>query len=182
MIAPLFLSKGNFYKNIHKELDNLYYTIIWLLASVGLIFADQWIKNWVVATLSNTPTVPLIQDVLHLTFCKNYGAAFSILQGKTVFLVVITSTVLLALLFLLLTRRIQSKMLISSISLIIAGGVGNLIDRVMREGNYVVDYIDFRLINFPVFNLADICICTGTGLFLLYMLFIEPKERQTNHE
>lgn len=152
------------------------YTVIWLLISVGLIVSDQLIKSWVLNNLSQVDTVPLIDGVLHLTFRKNYGAAFSILQGKTLFLVVLTSILLVGLLYLILSRKINSKMVTASIALILAGGVGNLIDRITREGGFVVDYIDFRLINFPVFNLADICVCTGTGLFLLYVLFFEQKE------
>lgn len=58
------------------------------------------------------------------------------------------------------------------------GGAGNLIDRLFREGGYVVDLFDFRLINFPVFNVADICVTVGMALFLIYFIFIERKEHR----
>ncbi|MEG1994096.1 MAG: signal peptidase II, partial [Oscillospiraceae bacterium] len=72
--------------------------------------------------------------------------------------------------------KIQNKCLIISLVLIISGGVGNLIDRI-RLG-FVVDYLDFRLINFPVFNFADCCVVIGTALVLIYVFFIEPKEKK----
>ncbi|MEE0783348.1 MAG: signal peptidase II, partial [Negativibacillus sp.] len=62
--------------------------------------------------------------------------------------------------------------------LILSGGAGNLVDRLFRPGGYVVDLFDFRLIHFPVFNVADICVCVGVTLFLIYFLFIERREHQ----
>lgn len=152
------------------------FTVICLAVSAVLVGIDQAIKLWAVNHLSIIDTIPLIPNVLHLTYQKNYGAAFSILHGKTSFLIILTSTLLLVMLVVLLSRKIKSKPIIISISLILAGGVGNLVDRLMREGGFVVDYIDFRLIHFPVFNFADICVVSGTILLMIYLLFLEGKE------
>ncbi|MEG1448730.1 MAG: signal peptidase II [Oscillospiraceae bacterium] len=151
-------------------------TILCLIAIAVLIIADQLIKLWAMSTLMPIVSIPIIKDVFHLTYVANHGAAFSILQGKTFFLIAITSIALGVALYLLLSKKIQNKCLIISLVLIISGGVGNLIDRI-RLG-FVVDYLDFRLINFPVFNFADCCVVIGTALVLIYVFFIEPKEKK----
>lgn len=144
-----------------------------LAAAAVLTFIDQLIKKWAATSLIKVGTIPLIKDVFHLTYVENYGAAFSILQNKTILLIIITTIALLLSAYLLIFKKITDKVLISGIALVISGGIGNLIDRVSR--GFVVDYLDFRLINFPVFNFADICVVCGTGLIVFYMLFLEDK-------
>ena len=151
-------------------------TVLCLISIVILIFIDQIIKIWAMSSLMPIGTVPILNEVFHLTYIKNYGAAFSILQNKTYFLIAVTSVAICFALYLLVSKKIQNKCLITSVVLIIAGGIGNLIDRI-RLG-YVVDYLDFRLINFPVFNFADCCVVIGTALVLIYVFFIEPKEKK----
>ncbi len=142
-----------------------------LLTAAALIGVDQLIKHWAFTELQQLPTIPLIQDVLHLTYSENRGAAFSILYGKTELLMVMNTILLLVLLYLLVKKKFPHPFAMGSITLIFAGGLGNMIDRVIREGSFVVDYIDFRLINFAIFNFADICVVCGTFLLLFYMLF-----------
>lgn len=149
---------------------------IWLGIAALLVAADQFVKFWAESSLSQVDTIALIPGVFHLTYVQNFGAAFSTLQNQRILLVLGTSILLVLILILLLMQKIRSPWLVSSWSLILAGGLGNLIDRVFRTGGYVVDLFDFRLINFPVFNVADICVCCGTGLLLIYILFIERKE------
>ncbi len=144
-----------------------------LLTAAVLVGIDQLIKHWAFTQLQLLDTIPLIQDVLHLTYSENRGAAFSILYGKTELLMVMNSILLLVLLYLLLKKKIPHPFAMGSLTLIFAGGVGNMIDRFIREGSFVVDYIDFRLINFAIFNFADICVVCGTFLLLFYMLFEE---------
>ena len=154
------------------------FTWICLAGAALLVAADQLMKYWANTSLSQVDTLPLIDGVLHLTYHQNYGAAFSILQGKRVFLLAFTGIMLLAILVLLLSRRIQNRLLTASLSLILSGGVGNLLDRLLRDGGFVVDYIDFRLIHFPVFNLADICVCVGTGLLIMYVFLAEGRHHE----
>lgn len=157
-----------------------------LILAVVLIGLDQLIKYWAITQLQPISTIPLIQDVLHLTYSENRGAAFSMLTGKTELLLIISVALLLMLAYLLVSKKITHPMGVFSTCLVISGGIGNMIDRVFRPGNFVVDYIDFRLINFAIFNLADICIVCGTFLLLFYLLFIDGKQEQTkeskNHE
>ena len=81
------------------------------------------------------------------------------------------------LLFLMITKKVHRTVYLASISLILGGGIGNLIDRIFNEG-LVVDFIDFRLINFPIFNFADICAVCGAGLLLITVITDEIKERK----
>ena len=76
----------------------------------------------------------------------------------------------------LLLGKFQGPLMRTSITLILAGGLGNLLDRAFHPGGFVVDYIYFEPINFPIFNLADICVCVGTFLLAFYILFVEGKQ------
>ena len=151
-----------------------YEMIGYLSAIVVLIGVDQAVKIWAMQELMPIGTIPLIENVFHLTYVKNYGAAFSILQDKRIFLIIITDITLGIALYILISKKMNHSCANWSIALIVAGGIGNLIDRI-RLG-FVVDYLDFRLINFPVFNFADCCVVIGTGLLIIYMFLIEPKE------
>lgn len=143
-----------------------------LFSAALLVGADQLFKYLVLEHLTQVATLPLIDGVLHLTYVENRGAAFGTLQGQRWILIGVTGLVLVGAVVFLLSGRIKEHMLIWGCSLIIAGGFGNLVDRIFR--GFVVDYLDFRLINFYVFNLADACVCVGVGLVLLYLLIIEP--------
>ncbi len=144
--------------------------IYWILI-VAMILIDQLVKYWAVTSLKPIGSIPLIQDVFHLTFAKNTGAAFSILRGKQIFLVVLTSLVIVGLTF-LMAKNIKNggnKMMTLSLALIIGGAIGNFIDRVRLD--YVIDYLNFTLINFPIFNAADVFIVVGTGLLAILVIF-----------
>ena len=157
-----------------------------LVSAAILTVIDQLIKHWAFTELQQISTIPIIQDVLHLTYCENRGAAFSILYGKTELLMVMNSILLLFLLYLLLKKKFPHPLSMASLSMIISGGIGNMIDRVIYEGNFVVDYIDFRLINFAIFNFADICVVCGTILLMIYFIFEEKlvgkASAEENHD
>ena len=143
-----------------------------------LVALDQLVKFWAEHSLSQVDTIALIPGVFHLTYVQNFGAAFNTMNNQRLLLVVLTSAVLMVIFVLLLLGKLRSPWMVVSWSLILAGGAGNLIDRLFREGGYVVDLFDFRLINFPVFNVADICVTVGMALFLIYFIFIERKEHR----
>ncbi|MEG2039134.1 MAG: signal peptidase II [Oscillospiraceae bacterium] len=150
-----------------------------LLMAAVLVGIDQIIKIWAYSNLRLTDTLAVIPNVLHLTYHENTGAAFSMLSERTTFLAVATGLLLLAIVVLMLYKKPASKFLNITLGLIIAGGVGNLIDRVWR--GFVVDYVDFRLINFAVFNFADICVVIGTGMLMIYLLFIDGRNKENNN-
>ena len=147
-----------------------------LFFSAVLVFADQLIKLWALAVLAPVERIEVIPNLFYLTYIENRGAAFGILQGRTGFLSVVVALVLIAAITSLLSGKITSKFLTWSFSLVIAGGFGNLIDRIVR--GFVVDYLDFSaLFGFPVFNFADCCVVAGTFMILIYMLILDRSKQ-----
>lgn len=151
--------------------------IICLVSALVLIGADQWIKYIVDTQMQVGDTIPLWNGVLHITYLQNLGAAFGSMQGQKWLLIGVTSVVLLGLLIYLCSGRVKSPLLATSLTLIVAGGIGNLIDRIFR--GFVVDYVDVRIINFAIFNLADCCVVIGTALLLLHVIRTELRDRAT---
>lgn len=144
-----------------------------ILAIVLMVAADQLVKYWAVTTLQAVGTIPVIENAFHLTYLENRGAAFSILQDKIWFFVVLTAVVLGAMAYALHKGMVKTTLGQWSLYIIAGGAIGNLIDRVLR--GFVVDLFDFRLIHFPVFNVADIFVCVGGALFVYYFLFQHDK-------
>ena len=164
-------------KNVYHS--NIFKYILLIMIFI-LISFDQIIKFLVKRLLSKYETLPIIDSVLHLTYVKNYGAAFGFLQNQKNFLILITSLILIGVIVFMFLKKIHNNMLLWGLTLVISGGVGNLIDRI--ADGYVVDYIDFRLINFAVFNLADSYIVVGVVVMAIYILFVEPKEEKIKNQ
>lgn len=142
------------------------------LLVAGIIISDQLLKLLIRDTMYIGQTIPVIKDFFHITYVQNRGGAFSILAGQGIILVFIP---LAAMAFAVwyMEKHIDSHWSLTlSLSLILGGGTGNLIDRVLL--GYVTDMFDFRM--FPVFNIADICICTGAGFLILYTLFFYDRD------
>lgn len=141
--------------------------LLWLLIILVSIVLDQVTKYLAVAHLKPIDTFPIIKDALHLTYVTNYGAAFGILSDhRWVFLVVSTVAIVLVGAY-LYYKRDDHPLLCTALSFIVGGGIGNMIDRTIL--GYVVDFIDFRLIHFAVFNVADSFICVGCALMFLWL-------------
>ena len=142
------------------------YVVFNLLAAAALICIDQAIKLWATNVLQPVGAMPLIPHVVELQFVLNPGMAFSLLSGKQLFLIIALILVAYGLFFRSRGRYLQQAALL----LILAGGIGNLIDRVLN--GVVVDYINLLFMQFAVFNFADICVCVGVGLWVLE-IFLE---------
>ena len=141
-----------------------------------LAAADQAIKFWTITTLAAQPGArqDFLPGFLNFRYVQNTGAAFSFFENGTVFFAVFTSIVLVAMAVILIrVRKRNIRLLNAAITLIIAGGIGNLIDRIAR--GFVVDMIEFDFISFPIFNFADVLICVGTGLLFIFILFFYEK-------
>lgn len=144
--------------------------MLYVLASLIMIFLDIATKRFAIADLKPIGSVPVIQKVFDLTYLENRGASMGILQGKTTFFIVIVSIVVFILLYLLLFGKSKGKFYRFSLAIVIAGGVGNLIDRI--KFGYVVDFLDFSKIGFPwIFNMADIFVVVGVILLTVALLF-----------
>ncbi len=146
--------------------------MIYVIIVALLVGVDQLSKIWALTELKEIGSIPIIENVFHLTYVENRGAAFGMLQNnQTIFIIVAIAASIYGLYY-LNTRKVDliGK---SGILLIISGAIGNLIDRV-RLG-FVVDYFDFRIIWEYVFNVADIFVVVGTILLCIYILFFEGK-------
>ena len=153
----------------------------YIVIILALTALDQVVKYWAFTILRERETIPLLTNIFHLTYVENRGAAFSLFSWLNFrWLFVALAIAITIILFLLLYRKIiPTKLGRASLLLVAGGALGNAIDRVMR--GFVVDLFDFRLIYFPVFNIADVLICTGAALFMWYVLFQyqEPEESTT---
>lgn len=149
----------------------MYYYIIMLL----LIALDQLTKYLAVAYLQPIDTLPIIEGVIHLTYVENTGAAFSMLSGNQLFLkgVTIVAITIMMFVFRKLLSKPEEDWIKACFVLIISGGIGNLIDRLRLD--YVIDFIDFRLINFAIFNGADSFVSVGTALLFYVVFFGKTK-------
>ncbi len=152
------------------------FVFIDLVVVAALVAIDQALKLWATSVLAPVGSMPFIPYFMELRFVLNEGAAFSMLSGKQTLLIVITGAALLAVAYWVFfrCRGTQHRLERISMLLILAGGIGNLIDRVAN--GCVVDYLNFLFIDFPVFNFADICVCVGVGLYILYSLFVEDAD------
>lgn len=141
-----------------------------LIGVVGLDQVSKYLSADILPTLEGG-TFPIIQDVLHLTYAENRGAAFGMLQDMRWFFIIMTLLLSSLIAYLLIKKRSKlHTMLRISLALILSGAIGNnLIDRLIF--GYVRDMIDFRLINFAVFNVADSAICVGAALLCIDIFF-----------
>lgn len=145
-----------------------------ILAAV-LILADQLSKYLVRAHIPLGESAPFIPHVLDLTYVRNTGAAFSLLREHTWILTVVSAVIVVAIALLVGRRVITGRLGLLSATLIMAGGVGNLIDRLVFR--YVTDLFQTVFMDFPVFNVADCCITVGVALLCVYLLFFSGKDR-----
>lgn len=151
--------------------------MIYYLIAAAAVLLDRAVKHITVVNMEAGDTMPVVENMFHITYVRNTGAAFSMWEEQWVVLILLPLAVLTAgIVLIFLKRRIWSRPMLTSLSLICGGGIGNLIDRISR--GYVVDMFDFRI--FPVFNVADIMICAGCGLLLLEILVLERKRSRND--
>lgn len=153
-----------------KPIEYIFITAILL----GGILADQLTKILAINFLKPIDTLPIIDGVIHLTYLENPGAAFGMLaDARWVFMVISTVAIIGMGIFLYLGKS-PSRLYTVAIALVVSGGIGNMIDRIAF--GYVVDFIDFRLIDFAIFNGADSFVCIGAGLLILALILDIIKE------
>ncbi|MCI1986555.1 MAG: signal peptidase II [Lactobacillus sp.] len=145
---------------------------MYLVLALGLVAIDQVIKAWVVAHLALGQTVGFIPGVLSLTHIRNTGAAFSMLEGQQWVFYVITVIALGVVAWLWRDSRGNAFYRLG-LALILAGAIGNFIDR-LRQG-FVTDMFQVDFMNFAIFNFADACLTVGVICVLVYLLFFDGK-------
>ena len=150
--------------------------IDFVVMAVFFLF-DQFTKHLAIVNLKDNPAYVLIEGVLELQYLENRGSAFGMLQNQKFFILFVGSVFLAVILFFLFKLPQQKKFCSVHILLavIVAGGIGNMVDRIRFD--YVVDFISFILIDYPIFNVADCYIVCGTViLFLLFMFVFKEKD------
>lgn len=151
------------------------FQLITTIIAVILIAVDRVTKNWAVEALADGD-IAVIDKVLYFRYTENTGVAFSMFSDNRWMLVGVTSVMLIVALAFFLSGKIKDKAELFALSLIIAGGVGNLIDRLSL--GYVIDFIDVRIIHFAIFNVADMCITVGAFLVCIAAFAAEKREKR----
>ena len=147
-----------------------------VLGMIILILADQFTKYLAVIHLKDKPVIPIIQDVLELSYLENRGAAFGMLQNQKIFFVLVASIILAVIVYVIYKMPVDRKYnkLHVFLTFIASGAIGNMIDRLRLD--YVVDFISFVLIHFPIFNVADIYVTVATAFLVILILFFYREE------
>ena len=154
--------------------------MLYILAIVLCVAADQAVKLYVTSHLALYESAPLLPGFLELFYIQNTGGGFSILTNHTQLLTVLTAALMAVIAVLLVKKVFSHPLAMWTLTLILGGGLGNLIDRV-RLG-YVVDMFNFQFVSYPVFNVADILVVCGTIGFAAYYLLLHDRiaEKETS--
>ncbi|WP_312845700.1 signal peptidase II [Enterococcus faecalis] len=150
--------------------------VVYFLISALLVGLDQWSKYLTVQNISLGETKEFIPGFLSLTHLRNTGAAWSLLEGKMIFFYVITVIVSVVIIYLLIKNYKKSIWYSVGLSFVLAGAIGNFIDRV-RLG-YVVDMLQTDFMNFPIFNVADSTLVVGVICIFIYLILDEKAVKE----
>lgn len=143
-----------------------------LLLVLVIVMMDQWSKFYIQTHMMLGMSIPVVQDVFHLTYILNPGAAFGLLEHQTMFFVVIAVCMVLAAIYYYPKIPKEYRLLRFGAGLVVGGALGNVIDRI-RTG-YVVDFFDFRI--WPIFNIADIGIVCGVGCIIFTITYLYKED------
>ena len=150
--------------------------MLWIAIVLVLVAIDRYSKYLILNNIEYGDRVSVIGDFFYLTNHDNYGAAWGMFQNGRYFF--IAMTVIVSIVMIIYMTKTQSKFLKFTLSVILGGAFGNLIDRVYKGG--VTDFLDFHFgsYNFPTFNAADMCVVAGTILLAIHMLFIYKEHKE----
>lgn len=144
--------------------------IMAIITGLAVIALDQFSKYYILTNFELNVSHEFLPNIIDITYIQNGGGAWGMLSGYTWLLLSMTIVVMLICVTLLIKFGIENKLMFWAICLVLGGGIGNMIDRIFREGN-VVDFIHLSFYpQFPVFNIADIAIVIGAGLLVLYFI------------
>jgi len=148
---------------------------VWFIISALVAVLDQASKYLIIKNLKYNEMIPVIDKFFYITYHENSGAAWGILQNKGYILIPLTIILCIGIIYMLI--KADPKILNLSLSFILGGAVGNLIDRILKAR--VVDFLDFYFgsYNFPTFNVADMFITIGTVILAVFVLFFYEEGR-----
>ncbi len=147
------------------------------IVAVIFLVADQITKYIVSTNMVPGQTVGFLNGFLDFTFTHNDGGAWGMVGGFRWLLLAVTALIMIFIVILLVHNKLKSKLLFWAGALIISGGIGNMIDRIFNGGN-VVDFLEVKFIDFPVFNIADCAVVIGAGLLILYFILDAVREEK----
>lgn len=150
--------------------------IMMAIAFVAMIVADQYTKYLAILYLKDQMPIPVIKDIFELQYLENRGAAFGSMEGKQIFLQLITVVILAAIVYACVKIPKEKRYVPLQIIFVMlgAGAIGNFIDRIFN--GYVVDFLYFKWINFPIFNVADCYVTLGAIGLMILILFVYKEE------
>lgn len=149
--------------------------LIYYVYALAIIILDQVTKYAIVKNMVQGESIPLIENVFQLTSHRNMGAAFGILQNQRILFIIITVAVVAGIVITLYRIGRSQPRISLGLSLVLGGAIGNFIDR--ASTGRVVDFLDFVLIHFPIFNIADAAITIGVVILLLDIFFESKRTR-----
>lgn len=154
----------------------MHYLIYFFIVAV-LVFIDQFSKSLIVSTIDLNQSITVIKGFFNITYVRNYGAGFSIMQNATTTFYIITPICLILFIYLLIKTKKKDYLSKTALLLMIGGTIGNFLDRIINV--YVVDFLDFIIFgwDFPVFNFADICLTIGVSIYIISLLKESKNER-----
>lgn len=152
----------------------------YIVLSIFILIVDIMTKLVAELNLRSVDTIPLWNNVFHLTYVENRGIAFGMFSDARLVFIVISILVLAALAVLYSKIGFRTRWLKVGTALIYGGAIGNLMERLAK--GYVVDFLDFRLIHFPVFNVADIAVCVGAVMLMIHFFISDKAEEQAKRE
>lgn len=146
--------------------------MIYILIIIVGIVLDRVSKNY---AINNFIENPYQGKLLNLTYLENRGAAFGILQDNRIFFILLTIVIVAGLIYFFIKNyKTNPQILNIALAFVISGAIGNFYDRLIQ--GYVVDFLEFAFVKFPVFNVADIFVTVGSFLIIIYLLFFEESK------
>jgi len=159
---------------------NTVIVMFYFILAFVLLAIDQVTKHLTTIYLSVYESFSFIEGVLSFTHCHNTGGPWSLFDGVPVMFIIATFLIFIIEILYFVKHPLKHGLAKLSCTLINAGAIGNLIDRIFR--GYVVDMIEVKFIDYPVFNFADCCIVVGAIIMCIYVIFIEGKDAQKSNE
>ena len=157
--------------------------VLWIIIIAATVFLDQFTKLAAIACLEVGESIVAVPFLFNFHHIKNLGAAWGMFSDNRWVFLVVSSVAVIGLPVFLYKYRKAPFIFGFSLSLIIGGAIGNMIDRLFAENGAVTDFIEFAFMDFPVFNVADICVCVGAALLFIYLAFFDkvvfpPEEKK----
>ena len=156
--------------------------VLGIICGIAVLVIDQLTKLYIISNFSLGESCGFLKGIIDIIYIHNRGAAWGMLSGYTWALLLITAVVMVVCIFILIKQGQKNKLLFWAIVLVLSGGIGNMIDRIFRDGN-VIDFLHFEFWpQFPVFNVADCAVVVGAGLLILYFVIDTVNEYRKKKE